>query len=46
MGLSNVALGQIQAKEHLGLVIEQGLRRVHELAQVVIIKWSPEESLN
>ncbi len=24
MGLSNVALGQIQAKEHLGLVIEHG----------------------
>ena len=34
----DVALGQIQAEEHLGLVIEHGFRRVHVLAQLVIVE--------
>ena len=34
----DIALGQIQTKEHLGLVIQHGLGRIHVLAQLVIIK--------
>ena len=34
----NVALGQIQPEEHLGLVIEHGFGRVHVLAQLVIVE--------
>ena len=36
--LRDVALGQIQAEEHLGLVIEHGFGRVHVLAQLVIVE--------
>ena len=35
---SNVLLGQIQAEEHLGLLVQHGLGRVHVLAQIVIVE--------
>ena len=34
----NIALGQIEAKEHLGLAVEHGLRGVHILAELVVVE--------
>ena len=34
----DIALGQIEAKEHLGLAVEHGLRGVHVLAELVVVE--------
>ena len=35
--IGNIALGQIEAEEHLGLVIEHGLGGVHVFAELVVV---------
>ena len=36
--IGNIALGQVEAEEHLGLAIEHGLGGVHVLAELVVVE--------
>ena len=38
MLFGDIALGQIEAKEHLRLPVEHGLRGVHVLAELVVVE--------